>query len=375
MFNLTDAELSRTIWDKDLKKFELSADSTLSKEDFGKFVKFFNEKKSDVFQLCGTAAHYAFPIREYDYTKDNSAPGGYLMKNIRTIRQYSHLCHYYWTENANSEETTGLIDIFPNNCRPEINAEFWRYLLSYTESPYRSILDKIWIIRSSKKVTKGFPMGILWSKVDDTDVILLTHLLITSRLLTGWSLDIVYKRLLDMGFSKPNALVLSVLFEHDKQIVTGTRSFGDHFLSSEVTKAFTSVGPHTSDQPFGRGNDSGYYNNDLSNWDNFSPKRFAEGGFKRSTHYLLTDKKTQLKYTNQLWFGDKPVLTGRLGWLKQLPRERNDWGPSKYDLVLNEDAWNLYGQVVKGDPVDESIVKELDTRMLNDTPIDFNKKD
>lgn len=356
MFDLTPQELSRTIWNLD--DFQVSSEDTLKPHQFERFKKFYDEHKSKIFSLGSYSALYTFPGRSSLWN------GKTYEENTDHHNAFTYLCHYYWTCNA-CKHTTGLLNMFPNNVRPKVNAEFWKYLLSPTESPYRDVLKDLYVLRSSKEDTKGFPEGILWTNTDKTDVLLLTHMLITSRLLTGWALDIVFLKLIQMGFSKPVAMLLSVLFEFNKQDVTGSESFGVHFKhdsTDPIKGRLTAFGPHTSDQPFGRSEYDGGW---LSNWNNLSPKKFINGDYT-TEEYNTLPKTANLSKTNQLWFGDHPILTGQLGAIE----EDEDSFDEKH--VKKEDAWGLFAQVKGTKPVDPGIVAEIENRMQNDIPLDFN---
>lgn len=367
MFDLSPEELSRTIWDLDA--FEVSKSDTLKPEQLKQFQEFFHYRKPKVFELGKNATHYAFYGREHYYS-------GGTIKYSSTFSSHDYLCHYYWTYGANPEYTTGLINIFPNNCRPKINSIFWKYLLSPTESPYRDALKDLWIIRSNESETKGFPMALLWTDVSKTPVLLLTHLLIASRLLTGWSLDIVFKRLLDMGFSPPNAMILSTLFEFKKQTVTGSESFGNHFKRDKILKTLTAFGPHVSDQPFGR-----YMGENDQGWQELSPQKFANGDY--SDKFVLADVHSNgvsLNKTNHIWFGDKPFLRGQLGVeVEYSEDEYDEWGDfisgGEDEWVKKKDDWNLYDQVVGKSRVDKGLIAELENRMSNGILVDFNNRE
>jgi hypothetical protein len=377
VFDLSSLELSRTIWN--LKDYQVSDGDTLSAEDLLELKDFFDNKKNSVFRLTKDASHYAFPTEQIVYK-------GYEPSKKRFITRNSYLCHYYWTSGAVPGVTNGYINIFPNNCRPTINGMFLNYLLSPTESPFKDAMRDLWIIRSKDEATKGFPMGILWADIRTTNALLLTNLLITTRLCTGWSLDLVWHRLLQMGFSKPVALILSTLFEFNKQTVTGSSSFGPHFVAAELSKKLnlTNNGPHTTDQPIGRSDsDTG-----ASSYQKFSPKKFINGDYNVDPNEVNTlTEGVGLTKTNHLWFGEKAVLETEIiddddDFMEdcgdpdcdECSANRHRREALKAKPTSKTDKWKLWDQIMGEIDVDPGIVKELEERMQNDIPTNFKRK-
>lgn len=303
---------------------------TLTPEVHKQMVEFVNKHSPDPFSMITNAATYAFNgfVREYKSSK--------VVETERFLT-FTYLCHAHWTEHSHPEYTNGFLNIFRRNLRPDVNKRFLEFLLSPTESPWKAALRDVVVIRNKNR--DNFPIGILWTRTDRTDILVFTNLLIASRLLGGWGLDIVWDQLVKSGLSPRGAMALLTLFQwNDMSLTTGGEAIKSRYDSTTLQSMILGMkGRYSSDQPF--------------NW-KMDPKRVLNADPLVNDNKVLSSK-TKPNPCNQIWDNPSSIAVKTQG-------ERKD-------------AWGLCDGLPKLS-VDPGIIKEIQSRLEKGEEIDFSRK-
>ncbi len=318
-----------------IRDWKPEANDTLRPETFEQFCKSWDRDSKYVYKDSGTATFFYF-----------TGNGGGTMDNKGNVTEngnyhaYHYLCHAHWTSGHSPKFTDGFMNIFPNNHRPESNARFYNFLFDDETSPFKDALPTCVILRDSEKA--NFPQGLLWTNSEGCDIRIFTNLLIATRLCSGWALDNVWGRLVDLGFTEREALVLTPLFSWAGQTLTLTTSPSSKWKDDAwTTTSLSNTGPWASDQPFG------YKMNNANRWDKFSPKRvlnadpiYHEG--------IKTSSKIGPNPCNYIWNGNEVVFQGPL---------RNS-SILKKGLLANK--------------LPKDLVSEISGKLNNDVPINWS---
>lgn len=301
----------------DINDWKPEKTDTLSEETFTQFVLHHDKDRKNVFKNSGSASYYYFLGQnarlKADYTTYEYKP---------RFKRHHYLCHAYWTQGHSPKYTDGFMNIFPNNLRPEINQRFYDFLFHSEDSPWKEALKSCVILRDKEQ--NGFPYGLLWTDVKGCDIRLFTSLLIATRLCSGWALDIIWCRLVDMGFTPREAVCLIPLFSWDGQTLTvGTEPVSKFRDKAFETDTLTHTGPWSSDQPFG------YKLDNEHRWNMFDPRRVVEANPQYPEGLKYSDT-TSPNPCNYLWNSEgrlwKGILNGNHKFCRMVKSGEADTG-------------------------------------------------
>lgn len=180
-------------------------------EDFPEFdfrteaVNWFNSKRKDVYSHDLSVAEYCFnQTKEYNkgYNGDNCEVGYKLHK-------VSGLCHSTFSK-ASDKTTSFIVNLFTRNLHQSVDRPFLEYILSPTQSPWRSVLQDLYVIRD--KDNDSYPIGYIFEDISKHHLHVVSNFIIAGRLVSAWTQGVISDYLIKQGFTMAEALVLGPNF-------------------------------------------------------------------------------------------------------------------------------------------------------------------
>lgn len=157
--------------------------------------------------------------------------------------------NYYCMRSFNSNTTTDGLYVRTTNAdkRPTTTKAFYDYIFSKS-GPWRDALPALLFVDKDKN---GIPKGVLWYRTDVGCSKLIMNLLTAMRLHTCWGGDWFWFKLVEAGFSKEVAMLLSTNFSWAGQDITISNGPAGKFDEDPRKKlSLSKLGCSKTDMPF-----------------------------------------------------------------------------------------------------------------------------
>lgn len=160
---------------------------------------------------AGQVYDSSLDVAEYCINQSTAVPEGLYFKCGAGYKlvEISGPCHAALNKAAD-KTTTYIVNLFTRNLHQSVDRPFLEFFLSPTDSPWRSVLQDLYVIRD--KNNDSYPIGYLLNDINEHHLHVVTNFIIAGRLVSAWSQGVIQGHLINSGFNKEEALVLGPLF-------------------------------------------------------------------------------------------------------------------------------------------------------------------